>query len=153
MVILFGVRDKDGRLRIFNDDKLVKNLGRGYWLPEYNSGNCELPVEKEAFPEISWEDAEPTKLVLANLSESEDLNDNVFVPGCIEVHCQSSSSPYNSKVGSKLTIFVNDISYFEPNNNEKYNSSIHMKNGDLIICEETVNKLKRLIVACNHEDS
>lgn len=148
MTELFGARDRSGQLRIFTSDDVIKNNGRGYWIPKYNSGTREFVIDEKEFPEIEWEDDKPTKLKLVNPEVKETHNvEDVILAGTIEVSTPSCDAPYNIAKGSKVTVFVKDISYIEPCKNQDYSSAIHMKNGEIILCEEPNNEVKRLINA------
>lgn len=146
MTELFGARDKSGQLRVFTSDNVIKNNGRGYWIPKYNSGTREFVIDDKQFPEIEWEDDKPTPLVLINPAKKEDRNvEEVSIAGTIRVSTPSHDAPYNIAKGSKITMFVNDISYFEPCEQQDYSSAIHMKSGETILCEETNDEIRRLI--------
>lgn len=147
MVELFAGRDRDGQLRIFTSEDVIKNNGKGYWLTKYNSGNVEIASlnKKDEFPEISWDDAKLTRLVLTNPLVSEKNIEDIPLSGTIEVNTPTTSSSYNIKKGT-TTVFINDISYIEPQGPENgYRSLIHMKNGDIILCEQSQNAIKHLI--------
>ena len=149
---LFAVRDREGNLKLFTDDSIIKNPGRGYWLPEYNNNvqMGEMTISKDSFPEIQWDDSRPTKLLLINPeSEDDELNDDVTVPGCIEVHVDDHTSNSNLRVDSELTVFINDISFLENKHDDRYKCIIHLKSGKLLPCRESVNDIKRSI----HENS
>ena len=145
MTELFAARDRGGQLRVFTSDDIIKNNGRGYWIPMYNSRAREFVIDENEFPEISWDDAKPTKLVLVNPSEPEEKIENVSLSGTIEVNTPNSASPFNVKKGSKTTVFISDISYIESSGEETYKSHIHMKNGDIIRCEQSQYAIKQLI--------
>lgn len=145
MLKLFATRDKSGLLRVSTDDDLIKNNGRGYWLPKYNSRTQMFAIEQDEFPEVQWEDAKPTPLLVVNPSASDDSTENVLLSGTIEVNTRNITSPYNVNKGSKTTIFIDDVSYIEENDEETYKSIIHMKNGDSIKCLESTNRVKRMI--------
>lgn len=144
MTELFAARDRGGQLRVFTSDEIVKNNGRGYWIPKYNSGVREFVIDENEFPEISWDDMSPTKLMLVNPKPEENIG-NVSLPGTIEVSTPNSASPFNVKKGSKTTVFISDISYIESSGEETYKSHIHMKNGDIIQCEQSQYAVKQLI--------
>ena len=147
---LFGARDRNGNLRLFTGDAVIKNPGRGYWLSECNAELGELKINRNSFPEIQWDDSRPTKLLLVNPeSEDDELNDDVTVPGCIEVHVDDRTSNSNLRVDSELTVFINDISFLENKHDDRYKCIIHLKSGKLLTCRESVNDIKRLI----HENS
>lgn len=148
MTELFGARDRSGQLRAFTSDDVIKNNGRGYWIPKYNSGTREFVIDEKEFPEIEWEDDKPTKLMLINPAVKETHNvEDVILAGTIEVSTPSCEAPYNIAKGSKVTVFIKDISYIEPCTSQDYSSAIHMKNGEIILCEEPNNEVKRLINA------
>lgn len=146
MVELFAGRDRNGQLHIFTSEDAIKNNGKGYWLPKYNSGTKELAtVDKDEFPEISWDDANLTRLVLTNPLVSEKNVEDILLSGTIEVNTPTTSSSYNIRKGT-TTVFIDDISYIEPQESGNgYKSLIHMKNGDTILCEQSQNAIKRLI--------
>lgn len=142
---LFGARDRKGKLRIFTGDAVIKNPGRGYWLSECNAELGELEIDRNSFPEIQWDDSRPTKLLLINPESEDDLNDDVSIPGCIEVCVDNPASECNIRTDSPITVFINNISYIEPREGERHKSSIHLKDGTVLTCIESVNEIKRLI--------
>lgn len=143
---LYVVRDRDSSLRLVTNDRLIKNNGKGYWIPEYNNtGIKQLSLDKEMFPEIQWEDTTPTEIMLVNPTCDTIDNEDVQLPGAIEIDAPSEGSPYNIQRSSKITIFVKDISYLEPTEVSHYRTIIHMKNGDEIKAKQSIGRVKQLI--------
>lgn len=58
-------RDADGSLYIYTD-KPKKHQEEGYWSLS-KGASCDIP--SEFWPEISWEDKEPRKLILKFIKE------------------------------------------------------------------------------------
>ena len=150
MTELFAVRDRKGQLRAFTTPDVVKNNGAGYWVSTFNSKAREFVLDEEAFPEISWEDSTPTRLLLVNPQAPKSNVENLSLPGTIEVNSPQTSH-HNVPTCAPITVFVDDISYIEQRVDG--NSSIlHMKNGDAVNSKESVNTIKNLIAEMGHED-
>lgn len=58
---MYVVRDKDGDLCLFNA-RPVKIDEHGYWQPKHSFDWISL--DSELFPEVKWEDEEPTEVEL-----------------------------------------------------------------------------------------
>ena len=145
MAELYAVRDRKGNLTAYTTDRIIKNNGGGYWLPEFNVKTTEIKLNNDDFPEIDWDDLTPTRLELVNPLANNVVN-IVKIPGTIEVTTSSSCSQYSiDRGGDKFTVFVNDISYIEPTITGNFKSILHMKNGDKINCKESVNEVGILI--------
>jgi hypothetical protein len=148
MAELFATRDRKGKLRAFTSPDVVKNNGAGYWIPTYNSGCREIVLDESDFPEISWDDSSPTKLLLVNPQANETNMERIAVPGTIKVNCPMASD-HNMPTSAPITVFVDDISYIEPRENL---SVLHMKRGDNIVCAESASAVEKLIVDMKHEN-
>lgn len=142
---LFAVRDRKGNLKLFTGDSVIKNPGRGYWLPEYNAQMGEMAISKDSFPEVKWDDSRPTRLLLVNPESNDDSNESISIPGCIEVCVNNPASECNVRMDASVTVFIDNISYMEPYNGEHEKTSIHLKDGNILICRESINEIKRAI--------
>lgn len=141
---LFLVRDRDDSLHLCSSNRLVKNQKQGYWLPEYDSGNKMMDVNKDEFPNVRWDDSSPTRVTVSGPSY-ENNNSDVHVPGTIEIDVKSKDDLHCLPSVEKHTVFIDDISFIEPNVNDRTTSFIHMKNGARILCNQSQNEVKQLI--------
>lgn len=64
---MYIARDKDGTLCVFFN-KPVKIDDRGYWQPTKVSLDC-IKIDSSLFPEVKWEDEEPTEVELVKKEE------------------------------------------------------------------------------------
>ena len=143
---LYAVRSRNGQLKAYTNNKLCKNNGAGYWLPEYNARATEILLNEEEFPEIQWDDAKPTRLELINPSVETTEETNIKLSNTIKVTIRNNASSYNTDVGTHITVFVDDISWIEPTNFDMCKTILHMKNGDNINCLETEERIRKLIL-------
>ena len=59
-------RDEDGELWLYEEKPFRKNT---HW--KSSNGDCELLINSDWFPEVSWEDEEPRELVLKPINEEQ----------------------------------------------------------------------------------
>lgn len=59
---MYVAKDKDGFLCLFNA-RPVKIADRGYWQPAKTSLDW-IKIDPSQFPEVKWEDEEPTEVEL-----------------------------------------------------------------------------------------
>lgn len=139
-------RNRDGNLQLFTSDRIIKNGGRGSWLPEFEAQKTTqmIRLDREMFPEVEWSDDKPTEIKLVN--PNCPVEENVSIPGMIELNTRSDKAPYNTQMGSAVHIIADTISYIsECEDSDIYHSILHMCNGDTIMCTETPNHIKKLI--------
>lgn len=69
-ITAFVARDEDGTLNLFMGVKPYKHniYGNGYWTIsdyQYQIGDCYIEeIQNDKFPQIKWEDKEPTEVEL-----------------------------------------------------------------------------------------
>lgn len=142
---LVATRDRNGDLHLFvvkDPTDVIKNNGTGHWIPKFNTGTKQIDLNPDEFPEISWDDMSPTPLKLVNM-QSEESVENISLTGTIEIRAKSSFSNDNINTGSVRTLFISDISSIEGAGPNK--CLIHMRNGDVIECEQGERTVKHLI--------
>lgn len=140
---LFFVRDRNGSLHLCSSNRLVKNQKQGYWLAEYGSGTEMMDVNEKEFPNVSWDDSSPMRVTV--IEPSCENNRDVNVPGTIEINVKSKDDLHCLPSIEKYTVFIDDISFIEPNVDDRTTSFIHMKNGARILCNQSQNEVKQLI--------
>lgn len=134
---LFAVRNKKGDLHAYMHDRLLKNVGGGYWLPEYNTKTEELSLPREEFPNITWDNDKPTVLKLIDpndVSAVPVLKNTIEIPVC-------DGFETNLPTG-KYTIFVSKIDWIE---SQTGRTIIHLSNGEMVITKMPEEKIKELI--------
>lgn len=132
---LYVARNKDGSLNLFKTNELVKNKGKGYWV---GIGVTEIPIKRENFPEVSWDDMAPTKLELVNRNaQVENLDRDKDVPGFVRVHITGDSKS-NIYTGNSIIVNIDEIETIEGH-------YIRLKSGRTLECDEDGRTITDLI--------